>query len=111
MNTMTSILERIEICHSFPAELSIFGFLYVPEYILGLWLLKQIFIKSNGRSVWKASTFKFEFFKRKELMVENQNSKALYISLAVSAMQIVTEPPLDLGPVKWKVCYYVLASL
>lgn len=88
MNTMTSVLERIEICLSFPVELSICGFLYVAEYILGLWLLKQIFIKSNGRSVRKAFTFKFEFFKRKELTVENRNSKALYISLAASAMQI-----------------------
>lgn len=86
MNMMTSVLERTEICRSFVVELSICGFLYVPEYILGLWLLKQIFIKSNGRSVWKA--FAFKFFKRRELTVESQNSKALYISLAASTMQI-----------------------
>lgn len=83
---MISILERIEISLSFPAELSICGFLYVPEYILRLWLLRQIFIKSNGRSLWKA--FTFQFFKRKELTAENQNSKALYISFAASVMQM-----------------------
>jgi len=69
-------------------ELRICGALYVPEYILDLWLPKQIFSKSNGRSAWNAFTFRFEFFKRKALTVENQNSKALYISSAASVMQI-----------------------
>lgn len=88
LNTMAYVLERTEICLSFPVELSICGFLYVSEYIVELWSLKQILIKSNGRLVWKAFTFKFEFFKRKELTVENQNIKVLYISLSASTMQI-----------------------
>lgn len=49
---MTSVLERIEICFSFPVGFSTCGFLHVPEYIPGLWSLKQVSIKLNE---WQVS--------------------------------------------------------
>lgn len=55
MTTVVPILEKTYVGLCFYLGLALMDSLYVPAYILALWLLKEIFIKSSGSSVWRAS--------------------------------------------------------
>lgn len=60
--------------------------LYVPEYILASWLLKKIFIKSNGSSVWRAS-IRVQVAQKQGVTAEGQSSKALCVPLAAAVLK------------------------
>lgn len=109
MTTVTPILEKNDVCLSFYLSLALVDSLYVPEYILALWFLKEIFIKSKGRS---SGELPFEFVVQKQgADCRKAEQWSPLCILGCSSAASGAEAPLDRGAAEGKVCCDVLAGL
>lgn len=110
MTTVTPILEKIDVCLSFYSSLALVDSLYVPEYILALWLLKEIFIKSDDRSVWRAP-IRVQVVQKQGADCRKAEQQSPLCILGCSSAASGAEAPLDPGAAEGKVCCDVSAGL